>query len=373
MKKNLSKNFLIAATTVFSLWSCKKTSDISSVPSDEIATSLSNPKELKDFVQVNLVGDNSDLAPANVDPNLINAWGIAFPTSGPAWVSSMGAGLAKVFFNDPTGFRTSVVIPSPNTPTGGHPTGVVFNNTTGTGFRLLNGNPARFIYAGADGAINGWNGGTTAVKMFDDAGDLYAGIALASDGRNDFLYIANFLENKIEVLDTAWKEVEMSFVDPNLPAGYGPFNIQNVGGRLYVMYAKIGANPAQGQVVSKAPGTGFIDVFNPDGSFVKRFVSAGQLNAPWGITKAPAGFWGEGSDTQDIILVGNFGDGHINAYNEEGEFQGQLRSHGNPIAIDGLWGIAFAPSTSTLFDHNQLFFAAGPGGEQHGLFGIIKK
>jgi len=136
-----------------------------------------------------------------------------------------------------------------------------------------------------------------------------------------------------------------------------------------VMYAK----PGRGGDEVIFPREGFIDIYNPDGTFLKRFISQGQLNAPWGITKTPAGFWGDGSVIQDIILVGNFGDGHINAYNSEGVFQGQLRSHGNPIEIERLWGIAFAPATSTVIDHNSLFFAAGPGKEQHGLFGLIKK
>jgi len=118
---------------------------------------------------------------------------------------------------------------------------------------------------------------------------------------------------------------------------------------------------------------GYVDIFNPDGSLVKRFISRGQLNAPWGIAKAPAGFWGDGSDIQNVILVGNFGDGHINAFDADGSFLGQLRGHGNPIVIEGLWGIAFAPSTSTAINHNRLYFAAGPDDEEHGLFGYISK
>ncbi len=263
-----------------------------------------------------------------------------------------------------------VAIPTFGAATGGHPTGVVSNGTTD--FKLPNGNPARFIFAQADGAVSGWNGGSAAVKMAGETpGELYLGIALAADGANNFLYVANFSENKIEVLDKNWEEVDKPFTDPDLPAGYSPWNIQNIDGKLYVMYAKHGTNP--GEVVSSAPGNGFVDIYNPDGSFIKRFISAGQLNAPWGITKAPAGFWGEDTDTQDILLVGNFGDGHINAYNSDGVFQGQLRAHGNPIKIERLWGIAFAPATSTAIDHNLLFFAAGPGNEQHGLFGFIKK
>jgi uncharacterized protein (TIGR03118 family) len=116
-----------------------------------------------------------------------------------------------------------------------------------------------------------------------------------------------------------------------------------------------------------------VDVFNTDGTFKKRFISQGQLNAPWGIAKAPAGFWNNDLLDENIFLVGNFGDGHINAYDADGVFQGQLRAHGNPIVIDKLWGISFAPATSTVMDHNRLFFAAGPDNEEHGLFGYIAK
>jgi uncharacterized protein (TIGR03118 family) len=372
MKRISSKSFLLVAAGSLSLWSCQKSIDKPPVNSNEITTTLNTPKDLKDFDQVNLVGDNGDFNPARIDATLVNAWGVAFSPLETVWVSSMVPGLSEVYRADGTDALPKVTIPSPADVTGGgHPTGVVFYG--GAGFTLPNNSPAKFIFAGADGVISGWNGGTAAVRKVNDAGELYAGIAIASDGQDEFLYVANFLGGKIDVFDTSWTEVDKPFVDPNLPAGYGPFNIQNVDGKLYVMYAKIGANPAQGQVVSASPGNGFVDVFNPDGSFVKRFISQGQLNAPWGITKAPAGFWGDGSDVQNIILVGNFGDGHINAYNSDGVFQGQLRSHGNPIEIQGLWGIAFAPANSTTFDHDRLFFAAGPGGEKHGLFGFIKK
>ena len=371
MKKILSRNFIIASAIASFLWSCKKGIDKpSSAASETASLSLKSPKALKDFVQVNLVGDNNDFNPAHVDANLINAWGVTIAASGGAWVSSMGAGLAKVFTADGNQAIPPKLIPTFTDTVGGHPTGVVANSTQD--FKLPNGNPARFIFAQAEGIVSAWNCGNKAIMMAGDTpGELYLGIALASDGGNNFLYIANFSENKIEVFDKNWAEISRPFFDPELPAGYSPWNIQNVDGKLYVMYAKHGSNP--GEVVSASPGNGFVDVFNPDGSFVKRFISAGQLNAPWGITKAPAGFWGDGEDMQDIILVGNFGDGHINAYNGNGEFQGQLREHGNPIKIGGLWGIAFAPAGNSAFDRNELFFAAGPGGEKHGLFGFIKK
>jgi uncharacterized protein (TIGR03118 family) len=327
-------------------------------------------KSVKDFVQVNLVGDNDEYNPTRTDANLVNGWGITFPTSGPAWVSAEGTGKSVIYAGDGTPAAISPVsIPGAGSSTVGHPTGVVFNGST-TDFKLPNGNPARFIFAGADGVISGWNGGSTAIKKADDSPDAsYLGIALAADGSDHFLYVANFAEKKIDVYDTAWKEVSKPFMDPDLPSDYSPFNIQNIGGKLYVMYSKLGADGDE--VVS--PGNGYVDIYNPDGSLVKRFISRGQLNAPWGIAQAPAGFWGDETDIQNVILVGNFGDGHINAYNSDGAFLGQLRAHGNPIFIEGLWGISFAPSTSTSINHNFLYFAAGPDDETHGLFGYISK
>ncbi len=161
----------------------------------------------------------------------------------------------------------------------------------------------------------------------------------------------------------------MSFTDPSLPAGYAPFNIQAIGDKLYVMYAKVGVGAEE-----PGPGNGYVSIFNTDGTFVERFVSRGQLNAPWGVAKAPAGFWGEGEENpENAILIGNFGDGRINAFDADGNFLGQLRMHGNPIVIEGLWAIMFAPASATAIDPNKLFFAAGPGGEEHGLFGYIHK
>jgi len=325
------------------------------------------PKELKDFVQVNLVGDNNEFSPTRIDTNLVNAWGIAFPASGPAWVTSFGTGLSTIYNFDGGSARPPVAIPSHGSATGGHPTGIV-NNTT-SDFKLPNGNPARFIFAEADGIISGWNGGNNAEVMADDSsGEVYLGLALASDGGNNFLYAANFSQNKIDVFDKNMTKVSRPFIDPNLPKGYVPLNIQNIDGKLYVMYGQ----PGTGSDVIN-PKNGFVSIFNTDGTFLKRFISQGQLNAPWGITKAPAGFWGDSTINKDIFLVGNFGDGHINAYDANGIFQGQLRAHGKPLVIERLWGIAFAPSTSVIFEHDILFFAAGPNAEKNGLFGYLKK
>lgn len=350
--------------------SCQKESNQTPVTQEEITTKSIPPKDLKDFTQVNLVGDNDEYEPAHINADLVNAWGISFPASGPAWVSAEGTGKTLVLNGDGTPVAISpVTIPPAGPLPTSHPTGQVFNPTTD--FKLPNGNPARFIFATTEGGISGWNGGAVAIKKVDAFPNAaFLGIALANDAGNNFLYASNFAQNKINVYDKNWVEVNKPFVDPGIPDGYAPFNIQAIDNKLYVMYAKVDPEEHEEET---GPGLGYVSIFNPNGSLEKRFISRGQLNAPWGIAKAPTGFWGEGTDNINVFLVGNFGDGHINAFDEDGNFLGQLRQHGNPIEIEGLWGIAFAPQTSTALNRNWLFFAAGPHDEEHGLFGYIKK
>jgi uncharacterized protein (TIGR03118 family) len=333
-----------------------------------------DPKVLKDFTQVNLVANNDEYGDSTrIDPAFINGWGIAFSPGGTAWVSSEGTGLSEVW-NKLGGIQIpAVTIPSVgDMATGGHPSGQVFNGTGG--FKLPNGNPARFIFAGLDGVISGWNGGAAAVSAIDDSpsGAVYTGIELASNAGANYLYVANFSAHKIDVYDSLWAEIDMPFHDPYLPAGYSPFNIRLIGGWLYVNYAKVGADGDE----EKGPGNGFVDIFKTDGSFVKRFASSGALNAPWGIAQAPEAFWGPDmgmGNVQNAILVGNFGDGRINVYGPSGNFIGPLRSKQKPIVIDGLWAITFAPVTATAVDPGWLYFAAGPDDEADGLFGYITK
>lgn len=333
-----------------------------------------DPKLLKDFQQVNLIGNNDEYAPVTIDPNLINGWGLAFSPGGIPWISSNGKGLSLVYNTAGVQLRPPVAIPSPSAPTGGLVTGAVFNPTND--FILSNGSPARFIFVGLDGIISGWNpaAGNFALVAKNDAGSaVYTGLAITQNNGQNFLYAANFAEGKIDVYDKNFAEVDLPFMDPGIPAGYAPFNIQNIGSWLYVMYAKVDPEEHEEEA---GPGLGYVSIFNTDGSFVKRFTSKGQLNAPWGIAQAPEHFFDDEnsvSSNEPIILVGNFGDGHINAFDADGNFIGQLRAHGNPIEIEGLWAISFAPATATSVNPNWLFFAAGPDDETEGLFGYITK
>jgi len=344
------------------------------------------PNELKaNYKQVNLVGDDDQYSPLRIVPDLKNAWGMAFAPSGPVWVNAEVTGLSFIFNAQGGDVRPPVAIPSPGSDEGGgHPTGIVFNGSSG--FTLPNGHPARFIFVGDDGVVSAWNGGDVAVKLGDHKA-VYTGLAIAADGPDSFIYAANFLSGQIDVYDTSWGEISgKPFTDPNLPAGYAPFNIQNVGGNLFVMYAKVGDTPGEEE---HGPGLGIVDIYNPNGDLIRRFVSGGKLNAPWGVAMAPEAFWkdqdwnGNGEDNgkiigekhhpKSVILIGNLGDGHINAYNQDGDFMGSLRSNGKTIEIEGLWAISFAPASATTIDPNWLFFSAGPGDEEHGLFGYIKR
>ncbi|HMH21926.1 MAG TPA: TIGR03118 family protein [Puia sp.] len=357
-------------------------------------------KDLRDFQQVNLVANNNGYGAPHIDGTLMNAWGLAWSPGGTPWVNSQAGHLSEVYDKDGATVRAAVAIPSPGDTIGGNPTGIVFNNTKG--FLLSNGKAASFIFVGVDGVISGWNGtagsgGNRALLVGNNsATSSYTGLTLAANGTRNLLYAANFRTGKIDVWDTTWTSVSLPFKDPGLPPGYSPFNIQSVGSWLFVAYAKVGPDGRD----QAGEGLGFVDVFNPDGSWVKRFASRGTLNAPWGITQAPANFYvdpnddndnsghgnsghgsgddnrGKGKDndqTQPTILVGNFGNGYINAYTLDGQFLGQLRSHNRPIIIDGLWALSFAPATATTVDPNRLYFTAGPHKETDGVFGYLIK
>jgi len=344
--------------------------------------------DLRDFDQVNLVSNNGADGPVLNDPTLQNAWGIAWSPTGIAWVNSEASHLSHLYTGEGAIVRPAVNIPSPTDTIGGAPTGIVFAG--GAGFKLSNGQPAAFLFAGDDGVISGWNGaaGNNAIRIADNSANSgYFGLALATWNGSHYLYAANFKAGKIDVWDTTFTMVSMPFNDPGLPASYSPFNIQAIGSWLFVMYAKVG--PEGDEIHQK--GLGLVDVFNPDGSFVKRFATGGTLNSPWGAAMTPANFLSDNdmdssnmkdvsglvkhidNDQEPAILIGNFGDGRINVYTLQGHFRGQLQKHKQPITIDGLWALSFAPTTATAIDPMRLYFSAGPKDETDGLFGYLIK
>jgi uncharacterized protein (TIGR03118 family) len=315
------------------------------------------------FVERKIVGDNAAAVATVTDANLLNPWGVAFNTTSTMWVSDNGSGFSTVYDTAGTKAALVVTIPSRSGPTGGTPTGVVFNTAT-TGFVIPTSTSAHWIFADQDGTIAAWSTGTSAKIVADRSatGAVYKGLALAANGNARFLFVANFGKNAVDVFDSTYTYVK-SFTDSSVAAGYAPFGIAAVGAQLYVTYAlRVTGDSTHDQ---PGAGHGYVDIFNTDGTLAKHLISNGALNSPWGVAVAPASFGAFGSD----VLVGNFGDGHINAYmTSDGTFVGAVGdSTKTAIAIDGLWALAFGPGAAS----GNLYFSAGPGGGTHGLIGIL--
>ena len=322
------------------------------------------------YGQQNLVSDGA--VPAGVvDAALVNAWGLVASATSPWWVADNGTGLSTLY-NGNTGGKVSLTVTVP-----GAPTGIVFNGSPG--FVVTNGTksgPARFIFASEDGTISGWNpavAATQAVVRVDNSagGAVYKGLAIASTAAGDRLYATNFRAGTVDVFDAGFHPVSGAFTDADLPPGYAPFGIRLLGSTIYVTYALQNADKHDDVA---GEGHGFVNAFDTGGHLLRRVASRERLNSPWGLALAPADFGAFSGD----LLVGNFGDGHINAFDPQrvhgnGELQQQGQLHaadGRPIAIDGLWAIAFG-NGAAAGPTNALFFTAGPFGEQHGLFGKL--
>src|SRR5690348_7817706 len=337
----------------------------------------------RSYVQTNLVSDIPGLA-AHTDPNLKNPWGTSVGPATPIWVSDNHAGLATLYDSAGNPQPLQVAVPAPPSAgpgAVGAPDGQAFNtlDPNSTDFVISkNGKsgPAFFLFATEDGTIAGWNPNvdkgnaviaadrSTSTDSAGDVGANYKGLALVSTPQGKFIYATSFRFGKVDVFDSHFNLVN-SFTDPTIPAGFAPFGIHNIGGTLYVTFAKQGPGKADDDA---GPGNGFVDVFAPNGDLLQRLDSGGKLDSPWAVTLAPSTFGAFGGD----ILVGNFGNGRIHAYNQTtGAFEGTLsRPHGGPVVIDGLWGLRFAPTTPAA-GPNTLFFTAGLNHEADGLFGTL--
>jgi uncharacterized protein (TIGR03118 family) len=347
------------------------------------------------YRQVNLVSDLPGVARFQ-DPNLVNSWGLAHSPTGPWMVADNGTGKATAYRGNGQAFppdRTPLVItipPPEDMPTAtAAPTGTVFNPASDTNPSEFvvsqdgRSGASQFLFATEDGTISGWNPNvdpTNAILEVDRSqvsvpgvvgGAVYKGLAFGSSDNRDFIYAANFRFGTVEQFNGQFQLVR-SFTDAALANDcplpgqcFAPFGIQNVGGNLFVTYAL--QNAAKHDDVA-GPGNGFIDVFDTEGNLLRRFASHGTLNSPWGIALAPGDFGAFSND----LLIGNFGDGRINAFDlQSGTFQGQLADKaGNPITINGLWGIAFG-NGGLAGKPDELFFASGLNDEADGLFGKI--
>ena len=357
------------------------------------------------FLETDLVANSQTLTdrngivhtPAHVDPHLLNAWGVGTSATSPFWVSDNAAGVATLYNTPGVPQALVVSIPAPGDPlgTGGTPTGLVFNINGGAsgGFKIsgvnASGNPvtaaAAFLFSTEDGTILGWNPGVNppgfdpakagkyAIIAVDNSasGAVYKGLAIATDstGRT-LLYAPNFRAGTVDVFDNKFSKptnpvlATDAFTDPKLKQGCAPFNVVAAGGKLFVTYAvqdETGEDDVAGQ------GHGIVNTFNLDGTGLQRFAQHGQLNSPWGVAVAPASFGRFAGD----ILIGNFGNGHINIYSPTGEFLDKLRdANGQAIVIDGLWTLRVG-NGGNGGTTNAVYFTAGPNDEKDGLFGSI--
>jgi uncharacterized protein (TIGR03118 family) len=314
------------------------------------------------FAVTNLVTDDQTVNTAQTtDSDLVNAWGVSYGPSSPFWVSDNGTGVSTLYSVDPNTNATAKVPLTVTIPGDGSVTGQAFNGNA----NAFNGNI--FLFASEDGTISGWSGGTAATTLQTGSMDnSYKGTTTAEIGANSYLYSANFKSGKIDVLkgSALTPDLTGNFTDPGLPSGVAPFNVQNLGGTLYVSYAVVGAN---GDDVAGL-GNGIVDAFDLQGNFLSRIATDDVLNSPWGLAIAPASFGEFAGD----LLVGNFGDGKIHAYNLTTKtLAGTLTDAANmPIVIDGLW--ALIPGNGGMAGStDSIYFSAGPSDESHGLFGVL--
>jgi uncharacterized protein (TIGR03118 family) len=367
MKKEINTKLTIIAILVITcFYACKK--DISTTNANVPHNGFGNLNSLTPIIQTNLVASGLGMGTLNVDPNLINPMGLAASLTSPAWIADNKTDESTIYDR-----RTGLTILAPVGVSGksggpGEPTGVIFNGTADFG-----GN--KFIFASQDGTISAWGGGLTTSVVADRSGSNaeYTGLAIAlSDlDNNNYLYACNFNAGTIDVFDKNFNYVpgQPAVTDPGIPPGYAPYNIVNIGGDLYVTYAQ--QDPPSGLFARAGMGFGYIDVLGNHGEFLRRLASKGDLNAPWGIALAPAGF----ASANEILLVANNGSGRIDMFDLTGVYMGQLLAHSAHLTINGLWGLDFFKGNhhGVGAATDSLYFTAGPPvpGRTQGLFGFL--
>jgi uncharacterized protein (TIGR03118 family) len=333
------------------------------------------------YVRTDLTADTAATSStaANLDPNLINAWGLSRGSTSPWWVSDAGAGVTTLYNAAGVPQALVVKIPTPDGTGTSAPTGTVFNYSTG--FEVAPGKPAFFLFVTEEGTIAGWNpvNGTTAMLVKDRSGKaIYKGAALARSSTGAvFLYATNFKTGRVDVFDSSFqlvasRKLEVHGGDDDHHHGrrreaeFVPFNIQNVGGNLVVTFAK---REAGEEDELHGPGLGFVNIYSPGLRLRKRLQHGDFLNAPWGVALAPGDF----GRFSHRLLIGNFGDGTVNAFNViSGKFEGKLlAADDKPIWIDGLWALSFAGGAPNNGSATELYFTAGPNDEANGLFGKL--
>ena len=332
------------------------------------------PAFAQHYTRTDLTADTAATSPTapNLDPNLVNAWGISRSSGSPFWISDNGTGLSTLYNGAGTPLSLVVKIPTPDGTGTSAPTGTVWNYST-TSFLLAAGKPSVFMFVTEDGTISGWNPGVSpnAVIKVNRAGKaIYKGCALAQTKDGVFLYATNFKTGRVEVFDSSFNLVrsqELEFRgDDGRFHNFVPFNIQNVGGTLVVTFARRSPGSTD---EDHGAGLGFVGIYDTHLRLVSTLQHGSWFNAPWGVALAPSDF----GPFSHRLLIGNFGDGTIHAFNAfTGELVGtMLNTDGTTLAIDGLWGLSFGSGAASSGLPTELFFSAGPNDENDGLFGKL--
>jgi uncharacterized protein (TIGR03118 family) len=328
------------------------------LPGTALAKHSHKPKPLGSYAQRNLVSDQAGKAEMT-DPNLVNAWGLAFGPATPAWVADNGTGKATLYSGATSPTDPVTIVPRVFDVSDA-PTGQVFNGSSGF---MVAGAPALFMFSTEAGKITAWQPGlgTTAQTVASVKNAIFKGLAISGNR----IYAADFHHGKVDVWDDSFARVKKrgAFVDRRLPRKFAPFGIQAVGNRIVVTYAKQDKK-AEDEIDKK--GLGFVDVYSRTGRLVKRLAKRGALNAPWGVVQAPQGF----GAASGAMLIGNFGDGRILAFKRNGKKLGELAgANRKPLVIDGLWALKFG--NGVIGTPTSLLFTSGPDDESHGLFGLL--
>lgn len=368
---SLSWTFIVIAALAFTTEGCKKDnlpipSNLTQPPSTKSNVTLVRAL-LGNNIQQNLTADITGFNAVKIDPNLKNAWGLSFGPKDGIWIAANHTGRVVVYNSAGQPIGTPINIPLGTDLNGGSPSGMVYNDAAA--FTIpTTAEKSKLIVATEDGNILAWSSGKTAVTVANNSASntVYKGLAIGQNNGLYYLYATDFHNNKIDVYDQYFNLVSssslatMQFKDPDMPSNFAPFGIQNINDRLYVTYAM--QKPPDNMDDQSGPGNGYIDIYSTDGFLLTRFASRGNLNSPWGLTVMPG--------NRTTILVGNFGDGHINAFDGNGVLLGQVLGQHKAIAIDGLWAIGYDPVNH---DPNRLYFTAGPNREQDGVFGFLQK
>lgn len=316
---------------------------------------MASSAALAQYQLSNLTSDLTGKA-KHTDPLLKNAWGLAYSPGAPFWVSDEADGWSTLYDGMGNPQTLQVIVPSASGKGSGTPTGIVYNGSQE--FKIDTWTSV-FLFATIDGTISGWSSfsPTAALIAVRSTGAVYTGLAITSKPSGNSLFAADSANNKVDIYDGSFN-LTGSFTDTGLPAGFAPFGIQDIGGKVYVTFAS-----------STGASGGFVDIFSETGTLLKRLAHGAPLNQPWGIAIAPANF---GTFSKALLVSNNTTTGTINAFNATtGKLLGTLsNSAGKPLTISGLWGIEFGGGTASNGQKNQLFYTAGPG-DKDGYFGVI--